>query len=97
MSAPAWAYRGFPNSNSQPSYDQWRQSILIEFAGESNPLPESPGEARGVMPDTARHPFTARAVDGGTGRGAGPETGPASDHQAPCGGNLSPFHSQGDS
>lgn len=69
---------GFPNANSQPSYALWAQAVRIKIAGVSSRLPKSPGEARSVMPDAAHHPFS-EPQQCGVGRGAGPETGPASD------------------
>jgi len=32
MTALAWAYRGFPLANSQPSYEQWLTALRTEFA-----------------------------------------------------------------
>lgn len=53
----------FQNHNSQPSYALWRQSILIEIAGQNSPA----RDARGTGPVAQLH---HAAVDGSTVAGA---------------------------
>jgi len=92
MTALAWAYRGFPNSNSQPSEAQWLTALRAEIAGGLS-LPAS-GEADDRCPRVVGHPFASPLLGRLAGAGAGvalPDTG--SVHSAPCGGNTSPFHS----
>lgn len=90
MTALAWAYRGFPNSNSQPSEAQWLTALRTEIAGGLS-LPAS-GEADDRCPRVVGHPFLIPAC-AGVGAVGSPEKAHGSVHSAPCGGNTSPFHS----